>query len=74
MGEAGRSSARETAVYLNHPNFRWNDTAEDIAAAIREVGGQAVGAALHSAMALYEKVGGQAVNGDDLLFKYSYER
>ena len=27
-----------------------------------------------SAMALYEKVGGQAVNGDDLLFKYSYER
>jgi ribosomal protein S18 acetylase RimI-like enzyme len=26
------------------------------------------------AVALYEKVGGQAVNGDDLLFKYSYER
>jgi hypothetical protein len=35
VGEAGRSSARETAVYLNHPNFRWNATAEDIAAATK---------------------------------------
>lgn len=32
-GEVGQRSNRETAVYLNHPNFRWNATAEDIAAA-----------------------------------------
>ena len=35
VGAAGRSPARETAVYLNHPNFRWNASAEDIAAATR---------------------------------------
>jgi hypothetical protein len=31
--EAGRLGGREIAVYLNHPNFSWNATAEDIAAA-----------------------------------------